>query len=132
MLHGRESGSGQLIRIDHHVDSSVFEFFLRHRIEGSRHHHHGRRLILLPELLHKSKDLIRFLLPAVNHNSVCSRLHVRFCTHQRILHALFQNQAFDPGNDHELFRLLCAFSCCDLGAEIFNRILRLFHFRSEK
>ena len=51
---------------------------------------------------------------------------------QRVLHALFQDQALNPGADHELLRPLGFLARPDLFAEVLNAVLGLDDLRAEE
>ena len=82
--------------------------------------------------LDKFKDLRRVLLSAVDHNGIGTRPCKGKCTLKGVLHAALQNQAFDPRTDHEILGFLCLLARLDLGAEVFDRILRLFHLGAKQ
>ena len=122
----------QLIGIDDDVGAPALPFLLGHAVEGGRYQHDGRFRILRPEFFDKFKDLRRILFPAVDHDSIRPGFREGESPGQGVLHTPLQNQALDPGTDHEFSGALSFLPGADLLAEIFDAVLRLLHFRAEE
>ena len=90
------------------------------------------QLIKLPHALTLIFNLGRLFLTAVYHDAVGAGSHERSRPLYRILHAFFQNQTLDTGNDHEIVGKLRFLSRPDLCAEFLNRRLGLFNLRAKE
>ena len=132
LLHGGEGGAGQLIGIDHDIDPAGFELLLRDGVEAGGHHHQGGAGIPGAEALHELEDLRRVLLSGMDHDGVGAGGHEGEGPGQGVLHPLLQDQAFDPGADHEILCPLGALAGGYFFGEMLDGILGLGHLRTEE
>ena len=66
----------------------------------------------------EGQNLIRLLFTGMDHDAICPSPDICFGPGQRILHTLFQNEAFDAGDDHKFPGLKRCFPSRDLLAEL--------------
>ena len=69
---------------------------------------------------------------AVDHDAVRSGSTERVRTFQRVRHSLFEDQALDAGDDHEIIGQLHLFPGGDFFAEMLDGILCLLRLRAEQ
>ena len=132
VLHRRESGSRELVGINDDVRAELLPFLLVDSVERGRNEHDRRISVFRTELFNEFLDLGRVLLAAMDHDCVRAGLDECECTRQSVLHAAFQDEAFDSGADHEVARFLRGFARPDLRREVFDAVLRLLDFGAEQ
>ena len=120
------------VGVDDDIHAAFFKLFLRYGIKRGWYNHNRRGAVPGAEFFDKLKYLGRVLFAAVDHDHVGARLGKGGGAFQRIVHAAFQNQAFNVRADDEILGALRLFAHVDLFAEVGNRRLRLVHLGAEQ
>ena len=90
-----------MVGVDHNIDPVRLQLLLPYLIISRRNYHKRCISVRLPEPIRKVKDLIRLRRARMDHNAVRPCFHIGVRARQRILHALIQDQALDPGDQHK-------------------------------
>ena len=88
--------------------------------------------VVLAEGVAEGEHLVRRFRLGVNHDAVRARFDVGVAAGQRIIEALFQNQALAARDNHEVLRFLRVFARSDFLAEVGDACLLLSRTRAKQ
>ena len=132
LLHRGEGAANQVVSVDDNVHAVRRKFILRRHVVGRGNDDKRRFRVVLAEGVAESEHLVRRFRLRVNHDAVRARFDVGVAAGQRIIEALFQNQALAARDNHEILRFLRIFARCDFLAKVGDARLFLSRTRAKQ
>ena len=132
LQHRRVGSTKQLISIYNDVDAMVGQFVLQYLVIGRRNNDKGYAPLELRIKVAKLEYLVRFFMLAVDEDAIGSGRNIRSRPGNCVVNALFQYQALDTCNNHEVIGYLGVLTSLDLFAETLDGVLELRYIIAEQ